>query len=327
MDAGEIGLDAGWMDGQFDPAGSGGTPPSTETSPAPDFGRRGRAGQAQGRTTLRRVIHDSGATVLLWVKRITLLVVVLLTGWAVYEYLILQIVEDRDPIGAFLALWLLSAYVFLPRLQRVLTKIYVPDYFVGRARTSEGLLGDPVNLAVLGTEDDLVRTMLAGGWTRADDLSFKSGLRLVRCTLLQRRYPAAPVSPLFLFGRRQDLAFEQEIVGKPSRRHHVRFWKCPDGWYMPGGLRVDWVAAGTYDRSVGFSVFTLQITHKIGEDTDLERDHILRTMEQAGGVTSVHWVQDYFSGYHARNGGGDAISTDGNLPVVRVREPMGPLAG
>ena len=195
---------------------------------------------------------------------------------------------------------------------------------MGRARTNEGLLGDPVNLAVMGTEDALLRTMRDAGWTRADDLSFRTGFRLVRDTLLRRRYPAAPVSPLFLFTRRQDLAFEQEIIGKPSRRHHVRFWRCPEGWYMPGGLRVDWVGAGTYDRSVGFSAFTLQITHKIGENTDLERDHVLQTMEQADGVTSVRWVQDYFSGYHARNGGGDAISTDGNLPVVRLREPAHP---
>ena len=28
--------------------------------------------------------------------------------------------------------------------------IYVPGYFIGRARTSDGLLGDPINLALRG---------------------------------------------------------------------------------------------------------------------------------------------------------------------------------
>lgn len=42
------------------------------------------------------------------------------------------------------------AYPALPRLHRILTRIYVPDYFIGRTRTSDGLLGDPVNLALLG---------------------------------------------------------------------------------------------------------------------------------------------------------------------------------
>ncbi len=270
---------------------------------------------------LRRAGHRSAATVLWMVKRIALLLGIALTGWAVFELLIVPIIEDDDPIGAFLALWIVMAYVLLPRLQRLLAKIYVPDYFVGRARTSEGLLGDPINLAVIGTEQALLQALHDGGWTRADDLTFRSGLRLVRCTILRRRYPAAPVSPLFMFTRKQDFAFEQEIPGKPSRRHHVRFWKCPEGWYMPGGLHADWIGAGTYDRSVGLSAFTLQITHKIGEDTDRERDHVLHTMEEAGGVAAVRWVQDYFSGYHARNGGGDAISTDGNLPVIHVKEP------
>ena len=38
--------------------------------------------------------------------------------------------------------WGLLAYLVLPRLHRILTSIYVPDYFIGRTRTSDGLLGD-----------------------------------------------------------------------------------------------------------------------------------------------------------------------------------------
>jgi hypothetical protein len=299
------------------------------TSPVPaphqdadpvDYARRPERAEPTG-PFLNRLVTRSAATVLWVLKRVLLLLTMVLSGWAVFELLVLPIIDDHDPVFAFVGLWVVLAYVFLPRLQRFLARIYVPDYFVGRARTSEGLLGDPVNLAVVGDEETLVRAMTAGGWTRADDLSFRTGLRIAWCTVVRRRYPAAPVSPLFLFTRKQDLAFEQEIPGKPSRRHHVRFWKCPEGWYMPGGLRVDWVGAGTYDRRVGLNLFTLQITHKIGEDTDLERDHILQTMKASGEVRSVHWVQDYFSGYHARNGGGDMISTDGNLPVVHLAQP------
>ena len=52
-------------------------------------------------------------------------------------------------IAFFVVFWLVLAYLVLPRLHRILT-IYVPDYFIGRARTSDGLLGDPVNLALDG---------------------------------------------------------------------------------------------------------------------------------------------------------------------------------
>jgi hypothetical protein len=268
--------------------------------------------------------HRSAATVLWLLKRLARVALLVLSGWAVYELLIMPLVEDRDPLVGFVVLWVVLAYVLLPRLQRLMARIYVPDYFVGRARTAEGLLGDPINLALMGDEEGLVRAMLAAGWTRADDLTVRTGAKIAAATLLRRRYPAAPVSPLFMFTRRQDLAFEQEVPGRPSRRHHVRFWNCPDGWYLPGGLRVDWVGAGTYDRAVGLSLFTLQVTHKIGEDTDRERDHVVQTLQDSGGVVSVRWVKDYFSGYHARNGGGDMISTDGNLPVVHLAGPGGP---
>lgn len=219
-------------------------------------------------------------------------------------------------IAFAVAFWVLLAYLVLPRLHRILTRIYVPDYFIGRARTSDGLLGDPVNLALLGSEAQLHSAMLAAGWTRADDLSLRTGMRIVRSTLLRRSYLEAPVSPLLLFGRKQDFAYQQEVDGSPGKRHHVRFWRCPDGWRLPGGRPTDWLAAGTYDRSVGFSLFTLQITHKIAADTDAERNHIVNTLTDADPAIRVKTIEGFSSGYHSRNGGGDSIETDGNLPVV-----------
>lgn len=281
-----------------------------------DFGAPVDGSADQGR--LGRLTRRSAATIVWLAKRVALLVLVILCGRGIYEFLIDPILDDSDPVVPFIILWVLMAYVFLPRIQRLLTKIYVPDYFIGRARTNEGLLGDPVNLAVNGTETELIAAMTEGGWTRADDLTFRTGLRIAVAAVLRRHYPEAPVSPLFVFSRRQDLAFEQEDVHKPSHRHHVRFWECPDGWYLPGGLRVGWVGAATYDRKVGFSAFTLQITHKIGANVDLERDHVVKGMESSGHVESVRLMEDYFSGYRARNGGGDAIMTDGNLPVVQL---------
>ena len=215
--------------------------------------------------------------------------------------------------------WALLAYLVLPRLHRILTSIYVPDYFIGRARTSDGLLGDPVNVAFLGDEARLHAAMAAAGWIRADDLSLTAGLRIVRSTVLRRSYPEAPVSPLLLFGRIQDFAYQQEVDGTPGKRHHVRFWRCPPGWMLPGGHRAEWLAAGTYDKSVGFSLFTLQITHKIDEHTDDERDHIVETVRGANPEASVSVIKDFSTGYHSRNGGGDSITTDGDLPILDLR--------
>ncbi|GAA3697002.1 hypothetical protein GCM10023081_37450 [Arthrobacter ginkgonis] len=218
-----------------------------------------------------------------------------------------------------LVFWLVLAYLALPRLNRVLTRIYLPDYFVGRARTSDGLLGDPVNLALLGDADRIHCTMRRAGWTRADELGWTSSWRIVTATLLRKSYGSAPVSPLFLFGRQQDFAYEQEVDGSPGKRHHIRFWSCPPGWMLPGGIPVDWLAAGTYDRSVGLSLFTLQVTHKVAESIDAERDHVLASLQNAEPGVPIRTIRDFSTGYHSRNGGGDTIETDGNLPIVDLQ--------
>ena len=224
--------------------------------------------------------------------------------------------------------WVLFTYLVLPRLHRILTTIYVPGYFIGRARTSDGMLGDPVNLAWLGREEQIHRVMQRAGWTRADDLSLRSGRRIVTSTLTRRSYPRAPVSPLLLFDRQQDFAYQQEVAGSPSKRHHVRFWRCPDGWLLPGGYRVDWLAAGTYDRRVGLSLFTFQITHKIEANTDIERDFIVRTVRAGEPVSQLKVIENFASGYHSRNGGGDLIETDGDLPILDLQavEASAPVA-
>lgn len=222
-------------------------------------------------------------------------------------------------IAAGIVFWALLAYLVLPRLHRILTTVYVPDYFIGRARTSDGLLGDPVNLAVMGSRRQLEQAMTRAGWRRADPVTLRTSWRIVTSTVLRRSYDEAPVSPLFLFGRQQDVAYQQQVDGNPAQRHHVRFWRCPDGWLLPGGRRVDWLAAATFDTSVGLSLFTLQITHRIDADTDVERDHVVQTMLGADAAVTVDVMKDFSSGYHARNGGGDSIRTDGDLPVVDVR--------
>lgn len=228
-------------------------------------------------------------------------------------------------------LWLVLAYLALPRLNRILTTIYVPDYFIGRTRTSDGLLGDPLNLAARGSAEQLSTAMARAGWTMADPVDLRTSLKIVTSTLTRRSYPEAPVSPLNLFNRPQDVAFQQEVAGNPAQRHHVRFWRTPTGWPLPGGTHVDWLAAGTYDKAVGLSLFTLQITHKIEADIDIERDHIVASVTAAEPAATVEVLQDFTTSYHSRNGGGDSVHTDGNLPVLDlnavVADPSAPPLG
>lgn len=237
---------------------------------------------------------------------------------AIYRYLIKDIVSDDRFVGTYIALWVLSAYIVLPRFYRLVSKIMMPSYFIGRTQTSDGLLGDPINLAFNGSKGQLISAMEAAGWTMAEPLSLKSSLRMIYAAVLGVKYSNAPVSSLFLFGRQQDIAFEKDIDNNPRRRHHIRFWKTPKDWWLPGGYQADWLAAATFDKNIGLSLFTGQVTHKIDANVDQERDFVIATLQQAKVVSSTKVVKHFTSSYRSRNGGGDHIHTDGSLPFVTL---------
>ncbi|MDO5662452.1 MAG: LssY C-terminal domain-containing protein [Brachybacterium sp.] len=239
-----------------------------------------------------------------------------LSGWLAVLYLLEGFSLSPTRMLFLVVFWLVLTYVTLPRLHEVLTWIYLPDYFIGRTRTTEGVLSDPINVAFDGTEEELHAAMRRAGWVLAEERTVGSAWRMVVATLLRRSYEAAPVSDLYLMGRRHDFTYQQEVGGTTAKRHHVRFWRTPDDFVLPGGYRADWLAAGTYDRSVGFSFYTLQFTHRIDEDIDVERDYIVDTVRYADPQVQVEVIRDFSTAYHHRNGQGDRLRTDGDLPVV-----------
>lgn len=182
--------------------------------------------------------------------------------------------------------------------------------------TASDIPGDPLNIALVGSEKEVKKILLAAGWYPADPLTLKSCLEIAEASVLKRTYDDAPVSNLFLFGRKQDLAFEQPVGNNPRKRHHVRFWKwetpAPDG-------RPVWFGSGTYDERVGFSHTTGQVTHHIAPDIDAERDHLIRDLVGTGQLLEDFRVNGFHPKVRGRNGGGDPWWTDGNLAVAVIR--------
>lgn len=215
-----------------------------------------------------------------------------------------------------IALWLMLSYVALPAAWR---------WTVGRhpaleevphiTHTGDGIPGDPLNLAVVGSEADVIVAMTAAGWRAADPITARSSLRIATGTVLRRPYEDAPVSNLYVWGRKQDLAFEQPVGRDPRQRHHVRFW-CSETVDDAG--RPLWIGAATFDTQVGFSHRTGQVTHHIGADVDKERDKLLHDLLRAGKVENLDWVEAFQSRRTGRNGGGDSYYTDGRLPVAAL---------
>lgn len=142
---------------------------------------------------------------------------------------------------------------------------------------------------------------------------------IIKSSLLHQSYPTAPVSSLFLFSKKQDLAFEKEIAGSPKQRHHIRLWETPQDYYLPGGVKSDWVCAASLDIGIRFSLFTGQITHRIDENIDEERNLIANELIDHGLVEERKLYTHFTNPYRSRNGGGDKISTDGSLVYLKLK--------
>jgi hypothetical protein len=210
--------------------------------------------------------------------------------------------------------YLMSAYVFVPWLwERHAARHPTVEASPRVTQTRLHIPGDPLNLSLVGTEKEVAEAMTAAGWLPADPITVASCLHITRATLLKRSYETAPVSNLYLWDRKQDLAFQFPVGKDPRRRHHVRFWRAPkpseDG-------RPVWMGAATYDTRVGLSHRTGQITHHIDADVDAERDKLLRDLRETGMVDEVSWIEVFHKKLEGRNGGGDLWRTDGRLAVA-----------
>lgn len=224
-------------------------------------------------------------------------------------------------LGAVIAVWLLMAYVVLPAMWKHYEHHPAMEDAPKISVTSQGIPGDPLNVGLVGTEEQVVSAMIGSGWDAADPVTLESSLRIAGSVLRDKPYPDAPVSPLFVFGRKQDLAFERPAGKSASHRHHVRFWKAPE--LGKDGVPL-WIGAVTYDRSVGLSHRTGQITHHIGPDIDAERDALFHELHEAGWLSEVYQVTGVGATMFGTNGGGDRYFTDGELDVGLLARKASP---
>jgi LssY C-terminus len=200
----------------------------------------------------------------------------------------------------------IAAYVVLPRIVRMGLKILARKRVPRFTITGDGLPGDPVNLVLTGTLQQLHVAFRLAGWSEADRLGLASSWRLVRAFVFNSPYPTAPFSTLYLFGRGQDVGFQKAIDDSPRKRHHIRFWasslayadtdmKKASFWLNtdrpPDAACVHWVGAGTKDTGISLTRLTFQITHATDSDTNLERDYIVDELRKSGVIGETNSIK------------------------------------
>ena len=178
--------------------------------------------------------------------------------------------------------------------------------------TAQGRQGDAINVAFIGTEEELHRMFAAAGWYAADPITMETSIRIAADVVVHKPYAHAPVSDLYVWDRKQDAAFEQPVGDSPKQRHHVRFWCSREVDRQGEPL---WLGAATYDERVELSRTTGGITHKIGPEIDRERNKLVNDAARAGVLDGYYWVDPFHRIREGRNGGGDPYVTDGRLAV------------
>jgi hypothetical protein len=227
-------------------------------------------------------------------------------GWSRRKKIIALIVS-------VIVIWAAAAYLVAPILWKWYARRH-PSFedLPGVTYTADGIPADPINAALIGTKSEVVKIMHAAKWYPADPLTLRSSLKIAEASVLKREYNDAPVSSEFLFGRKQDLAFEQALGDNPRHRHHVRFWES-DKHDADG--RPVWIGAAIFDKRVGLSRTTGQITHETAPDVDAERDKLFDDLKSTGNLEDFFVIQGFHKVLKGRNGEGNPWYTDGSLYV------------
>ena len=260
-------------------------------------------------------------------QRIAIFAIGAISIWLIV-FVVFDFADQELPVYfALMATYLIGAYIILPYAVRMGLKVAqrrrVPSFTVA----TDGLPADPVNLVLVGTLEQLRLAFAAIGWVEADKLGLDSSWRMVKAFVLNKPYPTAPFSTLYLFGRGQDIGFQKAIGDSPRKRHHVRFWgrslKHMDDvdtasfWLNtdlpPAGASVPWVGAATKDTGFGLASMTFQITHATDDDTNAERGYVIDELRKAGVIGEVvrEKAGDRVVGEHVNR-----YITDGDVAVA-----------
>ncbi len=175
--------------------------------------------------------------------------------------------------------------------------------------------GDPLNLVMIGESGELFYAFIRSGWDETEVVTAASGWKTATSFFTGGAYRYSPISSLYLFGRRQDIAV-QRIRKNIHERNHFRLWLAP----MTFEGQSVWIGQISRDIGVRFTAKTIT-THKIDPDVDETREFLLENLAYHQTLAKFAYV----GGSNAssidepgRNLTGDPYYTDGLRLVMWI---------
>jgi hypothetical protein len=175
--------------------------------------------------------------------------------------------------------------------------------------------GDPVNLVVIGTPEEVYAAFIRAGWDETETITSGTMWKTAKSFIGGGEYRYSPVSGLYVYQRPQDIAF-QKARSNIHERNHLRLWLSPVRF---NGEPV-WLGQISRDIGVRFTTKTIT-THKIDPDVDETREFLLEDLVYSQAVEKLAYVHGAIAapiGEPRGNLTGDPYFTDGFRLVMWV---------
>ena len=144
-------------------------------------------------------------------------------------------------------------------------------------------LADPLNLVIVGGENDALSALAERGWHPTEITWSGSIFRMVAAAMSGDKYYNAPISPMYLFGRSQDLAL-QKARDNIHQRNHLRLWLAP----MRYRGKPVWVGQISRDIGTRLTIYSPYLTtHKIDPDVDEARVALIEDLAYSRHLATV----------------------------------------
>jgi hypothetical protein len=177
--------------------------------------------------------------------------------------------------------------------------------------------GDPLNCVLIGSDDDILGALTRQGWDPTHALGAATAWSTFRAFISANNYRYSPISPLYFYGRRQDIAM-QKARSTINQRNHLRLWKTP---YSYEGKSL-WVGQISRDIGVRFAISApFFVTHAIEPDLDEARSYLIQDVLASEYLHAFGWAKGVGQARqdHPRvNLTGDPYFTDGSRAVMVI---------
>jgi hypothetical protein len=145
--------------------------------------------------------------------------------------------------------------------------------------------GDPLNIVIAGEGLHILATLVQSGWDMTETIGTGSSMRTAMSSIFGVHYRTSPVSPLYVFGRSQDVAL-QRARQSVDERNHMRLWLAPVTFQGKGV----WVGQISRDTGVKLSSKTV-VTHRIDPIVDEARYYLAMDMATSQTVLAMGYAK------------------------------------